>query len=494
MHERVGREHRVDAPTSRDTASEATLATELLNVIRLLRRRALLGLAIVGAALGAGLLYTMLFPPSYSATTILLSDPRQQRVVNSDLVLGGIGADVAAVESQVELLRSTDMARRVIAELALDQDPEFESRPGLLGALRPEEPHAIKEAKTIERFLRKLRVARRGLTYVLEVRFTSRDPEQAARIANMVSDFYVADQVTTKETATNEAAEWVRSRIDELSRRASESEQAVADFKAKHNIIDVGSPGSGQTLARLEMDRLNQQLVSAEADAATANAKVHQIERVLKSKGHIEELPDVLSSVAIQNLRRELARVLSREASMDSVLGPRHPALIQVREQKDRIQTEIRDEARRVLAAARSERDAALGKVGQLNASLNRMKKESVATDQVNVELHQLQRVANADRELHDQFLTRAKELSEQRDIQTPDARIIARALPPVRPTFPSPSIILLLALTGGLVAAFGTILVLDRIFGEGRRKHAASDTVSDFQWDTPHPKTTARS
>src|SRR5688572_12775996 len=65
----------------------------------------LIGAAVMGVVLVAiGLM--IFLPPKYTASTAVLLDPREQQVTASQTVLPGIGSDVAAVESQVELVQS----------------------------------------------------------------------------------------------------------------------------------------------------------------------------------------------------------------------------------------------------------------------------------------------------------------------------------------------------------------------------------------------------
>ena len=108
---------------------------DLHRLMRLLRWHMRTIAALVAVmVVGAGVVLAIL-PPKYKAVTVVLVDPRQPRVTASEAVLSGIGADAAAVESQVELIQSSALGKRVIARLALDQDPEFANR-SLLDALR----------------------------------------------------------------------------------------------------------------------------------------------------------------------------------------------------------------------------------------------------------------------------------------------------------------------------------------------------------------------
>jgi uncharacterized protein involved in exopolysaccharide biosynthesis len=112
--------------TPNDTASDSGPgALDLRGFLRVLRWRYkwIAALAILAVTITAATL--VLMPAKYKASTIVLLDPRQPRVTNSEAVLSGIGSDAAAVESQVELIQSSALAEKVIAALNLSTDPEF---------------------------------------------------------------------------------------------------------------------------------------------------------------------------------------------------------------------------------------------------------------------------------------------------------------------------------------------------------------------------------
>src|SRR5262245_39133113 len=113
-------EPQYDLNSERDAKSRG--AFELDKLWLLLRWRAKLIVAVTMVTFMAVSLALTVLTPSYRATTIVLVDPRQPRVTNSE-VITGIGADAAAVESQVEIIESSALARKVIERLDLGTDP-----------------------------------------------------------------------------------------------------------------------------------------------------------------------------------------------------------------------------------------------------------------------------------------------------------------------------------------------------------------------------------
>src|SRR5580704_10032829 len=106
----VGRDRR------RDARDEAGLL-DLRGLWLILRWRAWLIASVTLAAVAATACALVVLAPKYNATTVVLVDPRQPQITNTQAVLPGIGADAAAVESQVELIESTALAMKVIGSL-----------------------------------------------------------------------------------------------------------------------------------------------------------------------------------------------------------------------------------------------------------------------------------------------------------------------------------------------------------------------------------------
>ncbi|MGA2129110.1 MAG: Wzz/FepE/Etk N-terminal domain-containing protein, partial [Xanthobacteraceae bacterium] len=168
---------------------------DLVEIIAFLKssRRAIGGWAIFAVTLA--LVYSFTTAPEYTAIASLILDTRKIQLFKSDSVVGDNAMDAGQVESQVEVLRSENIAIAVIRDLRLTQDPEFVNpQPGLLltviralfsinddGRAKSE---FEKERSAVNVFRGNLTVRRIGLTYVLEISYRSLDPEKAARVAN----------------------------------------------------------------------------------------------------------------------------------------------------------------------------------------------------------------------------------------------------------------------------------------------------------------------
>ena len=274
---------------------------------------------------------TIVLPAKYKATTIVLVDPRQPRVTNSEAVISGIGSDAAAVESQVELIESSSLARKVVARLGLDQDSDFVA-PSLLERLTEALlPAAAQDSQNVadrnvsrlvSRFQKNLSVRRRGLTYVLEISFSSTDPVKAARISGAVAEAYLDDQRSAKTDITTRASGWLGDRIGEMRDRVRTSEQAVAAYKSGNNIVDVTQ---GNRLLNRQTEDLTQQLALARTRTADARARFERVQQAAKQSGDPAALNESLQSQVIANLRSQYAETARVDAEYNAPLQAKYP-------------------------------------------------------------------------------------------------------------------------------------------------------------------------
>ena len=83
------------------------------------------------------LLIGLTLTPRYTATTNVLLDPRKEKVFGADAIMPDLNLDTGNVDSQVSVIQSINLLRRVAEKQNLMQDAEFgrAGRQGLLSYL-----------------------------------------------------------------------------------------------------------------------------------------------------------------------------------------------------------------------------------------------------------------------------------------------------------------------------------------------------------------------
>jgi uncharacterized protein involved in exopolysaccharide biosynthesis/Mrp family chromosome partitioning ATPase len=258
------------------------------------RHRTIIYSSVIACALA--LAYLLLAGSYYTASTWLMTDTRRS---HSPSVPGDAAVDPAVIESQIETVRSQKIAFAVINRLNLQNDPEF-IQSGFLsrvleaikfGGKNGASSTAI-QRRTLDSFERALKVNQINRSYVAEIRFTSTDPEKAARVANAVAESYIEDQLEARTSGATRAAAWIERRLDELRRQANEAVSALEGFRRENRI---GSDSDAHLDAAQRAT-----LRSLDAAAASARQSYDTFQNLTRySKDVQQQLPPVTEARAL---------------------------------------------------------------------------------------------------------------------------------------------------------------------------------------------------
>ena len=409
------------------------------------------GRRILHIALGCfvvGTIVLLLIPVRFAATPLVVVDPREPRVTADQDVLPGIGQDAAALQSLIEIAKSDGFLRPLIRQLKVSSDDDIAAG-------------QTDEARLLEKFRSHLDISRRGLTYVIGITFTSNRPQQAAYYANAVAEAFVANQGRVRTDATDEAADWLNSRLKTLNERLRTSEDAVAAFRLEHKIINAGKDSTTQ---QLRVTELTQQVSTARVRTEEARARYEQAQRDLKANVDGPVKQDLLST-----LRAHRSALNDQIAQKRAVYGDRHPDLMISLSQLNDLNRQIEVERKKNIDTAKSEYEAQLEQQKSLETQLRAIESQMLADGQALVRLQELQRDADANRNIYEQFLSRFKATNEQRLLQSSQTKIASPAIPPLRPTRPPLSLLLAALAIASILMAIAIVAVMRSGSGKSR-------------------------
>ena len=417
--------------------------------------------------------------PRYTAETLVMIDNRGSNIVNFESVFPGLSLDDGAIASEIEIIKSRDLAEQVIDYLNLYDDPEFNTalRPkGMLAEtfqLKRYIPQALQDTfgsgsgsgksaevlqkarekiRTVDTFMKGLVVSRKGSSRVISIEYTSENSAMAAKIVNTIADLYISGQLENKFEATRSATKWLNERVEPLRKKVRESETAIEQYRQRSGLTE----SKGITLNSQQMAELSSQLIIAQTDYSAAQARLRRINQLMTTPGGAESAPEVLNSSLIQSLRVQEAELERRFGELSTELGERHPTMIQLRAELTDLQAKIRSEVKKIVSGIRNEAEIARVRKASLEASLNALKDLDADNNKAMVGLHSLEREAEADQKLLEVLLSRLKETTSQESIGNfqPDARVISFGIAPLAPSHPKKVPILVLMLLASTIVA----------------------------------------
>lgn len=440
-----------------------TDALDLRTIVDLLRRRGAFILLVTALALVAAGVAILAIKPVYSATALVLVDPNTKNLLDPTVPSGGSGFDSLRVDSEVELVKSEITLLAVAEELSLVADPEFGLRLGLhdrlLALLRLAQPRLPDGREARAAVLGNLRdsvvVQRRGLTFLIAVSARSERPEFAAAIANAVSRIYIAQQLEVKVASMLASADVVKRRIAEASAALTQSERALDAF-VDQNIVRIG-----EAAGRTDLLQLRNEISALETIHAQSSSAAEQLDGSLAHRDWAAVAAN-LGDQAVASLERQRLALLGDVA--DAAEGSK--TAIDLRAQLAALETQLESATARSLAGLRQEIASTQGRVSDLRTHLRSSILESDLPSEVLTGIYQLQQTSEIARSQYQALLTRQNDLDTQAYLEVADSRLVTEATPPDLPSFPKPSLVLLLAGLVGLGIGIALAFLIEHFVG----------------------------
>lgn len=465
-------------------------------LISILRRRTRLLLVVMTAIPVLTAIYVSALDKQYSASSRLLIEGQRERVLGIEAMIPSLTGDSNTVQTEAEYIASREIAIRTVEALGLTGDPEFNRQldeaarrhwaegirnslpeplarildPPLQWLLRDQDgtdPSATgaetTEADTLalvtDEYLDRLSVEASRLARVITIRFRSTDPETAARVANGVADNYLRDIRERRETALRRASVFLTDRVSGLRQNVIDAERKHEQFRRDNGLVESG----GATLLLQQITHLNEQLIAAGTDRATAEARFSQVRTLSATAGGLESLDGSLRSDVVAALRTQETELRRRIAELQAQFQPRYPALVQARDQLADVQRLIGAEVDRIAQSLRNEVQIARVREANLAEAIGRLQAKLESQTDAEVTLRSLESEVQASRDLYELILTRLKETDVQDEsVNAPEARVISRAVTPQEAVSPRRGVAVLASVLGAMVVGCFLVLIIE--------------------------------
>ncbi len=431
------------------------------------KKTKILGITLLAAATAFAVVNAM--TPRYRSESRLLLETRENVFLRAEADKNGgdrTTIDPEAVTSQTQLVLSRDLAREVIKKEKLADNPEFDSALGgpsvlkvvlsLFGIVR--DPAAMtKEERTLESYYDRLSVYAVEKSRVIVVDFLSANPDLAARVANTIAETYLKMQQTSKQDQTRAAGDWLAGEIANLRTKVADSEAKVEAYRTKSNLY-VGSNNS--SLPNQQLTEINSQISAARGQKADLEARARQLRELIRSGKPIES-SDIANSESMRRLIEQRNALRSQLAEQSTTLLDQHPRIKELKAQIAEVEQEIRSEGERLAAQLDNDARVAGDRLETLTASLNTVKKQASQTNEQDVQLRALEREAKTERDLLESYLAKYREATARDNINAapPEARIISRASPAIKPDYPKKLPTVLIAAFAAFALSAGFIV-----------------------------------
>jgi capsular exopolysaccharide synthesis family protein len=436
------------------------------------RKWSILGLVILVAVIATLVVFSL--RPSFRSTATVMIEQGKSKVVSIEEVYSAIGGNREYYQTQVEIIKSRELARKTVERLKIATHPDYDPRQDTesLGLstvtdwFKTKEPSAEDSIikRVVDRFVKDLQVQPVRNSQLVQISFTAFDKELAAKVPNTLAEIYIESDLEAKVAMTQKAGAWLNERLSGLKEKVNESERSLQDFRDRERIVDA--KGVAMSGAAKALEEATSNLVSVRAKRAEAESLYNQVQAVRQGKttAGYDSIPAVLRHPTVQKFKEQEADAERKVADASKRYGPEHPRMQQANAELNAARDNTKRQVEIVVAGVAKEYEVAKANEDALQRALGQSKSEIQGLNRKEFQLGVLEREAQSNRQLYDLFLNRFKETNVASDLQSTVARIVDPATVQNAPYAPKKVQIVSIAAAVALLVGVMMALLLDRI------------------------------
>lgn len=440
-------------------------------------------LAVVGSLLASCLIYCLVSPKVYeaSARVALRGSPMSELAIDrsGSANSGSFASGQVQLETLANVFRSDELAWKVIADLKLYQAP------GMRGtfarrfpSFNSKQPSPDARGYLLDQFQRDLTVKTIPRTLVLQIQFRSQDSALSAAVVNGLIEAYAGRQKEERVEATHASDVWLNGQLGELKARVDRENQQLADFQKQHGILNIpeilanGQPTEIEHTAQLsEVDALSRELVSASTDRILLEAEYHAAasgdpEMVLASDAKLQAEGGFASSL-LQQLRARRSDLEQEETQLRIEHGPNFPRVVEIRNQMQDLDAQIKAEDAKLVERFRSAWKTAADREQLLRQHLGDATGAGMKLNEAVLKYAVMRQEANATHDVYLRVMQQAEEAGLAAASYGSDVSVIDYARQPVKAATPDLPLFMAITLFVSLWIALAVVLLRRSLRGQ---------------------------
>lgn len=405
-------------------------------------------LAVVGTllfVLASVVALSLLLPPKYKATAALLIDSKSPDPILGALLPGQMTA--AYMATQLDIIQSDRVARRVVTMLKIDESPTAQQQ-----WLEETEGKGSIQNYYATLLADRLDVKPSKESNVVNISYKSSEPQFAAVIANAFAQAYIDTNVELKADPAKQYAGWFDERTKGLRQQLEVAQGKLTAYQRANGIVNADERLDTESF---RLQELSTQLVAIQALRTESQSRQAQA-------GNTDVLPEVLQSGLVQGMRADIARQEAKLKDLSSQYGPNHPQVLRAVAEGQALRAKLDAEIKRVAGGVGTNAKVNIQRESEIRASLDAQKKKVLEIKKQRDELTVLQREVENAQKAYDLTAQRLVQTSLESQTQQTNVAVLNPAVEPIDPSFPKWPLNIAIALTVGLMFGVGLALFLE--------------------------------
>jgi len=428
--------------------------------------------------------YSFLAAPKYKSTATLLIEEGSSRLLSIEDEFGFRQQPYSSVymdtmvNTQINILQSRSLAKRVAEKMNLLSRPEFggeeKDKDSVMASIKDfvtlkwlrkndskkqGNPFHLRDpyAEVVKTLHMSLDVSPVRSTKLVAVSYTSKSPVLASDIVNTFAEEFIVFSIEKRYESTQQASDFLSEQIADLREDLAAKEKELQQYGQESEIFYLDESESS---AIEKFADLNKAYTQAQINRINAEAKYRELRSL-----EVDSLPQFVENKMIQDLKTDYTRLRTEYEEKTKVYKPSYPEMIKLKARVDSLRDELAGEIQKAVDVAESEYRSALNNERSLKGLLD-TQKQDVGEMKSNAILYNSLRIeVENKRNLLNSLVERQNETyvsSRLGGLKSTNISIIDEGAVPEDPVSPKKKLNLILALLMGVFGGVGLCFVFE--------------------------------
>jgi len=437
---------------------------ELVRLLKVVWSHKFLVLAITAACAIFGFVIAEMETPMFkSHATVELLGINQNflnlREVDPHAASSGESGTDAYISTEIELLRSEALIRKVVEKLDMPHRPAAKSgaATAIKSAFRLHKDSSGTPSVNalVQRALSNLTVEQVKSSNLLEISYSDPDPKTAADFINTLIEQAVQTNIDDRWNLSARVGTLLSKQVQLLRQRMEKAANELQAYSRESGLVYTDEKNN---LAETHLSQIEAELAQAQNDRIQKESQYK-----LAKAADPESLPQVLDNGPLRQYSIHLAELNRQYADLLSTRTPENAKVIRVKAQIDALKTTMEQERKNILDRIANEYNTAKQREAMLNNVYRQQASDVSDQAAKTVRYETLKREVDTTRDLYEAMLKRVNDAEMVSAIRASDIRPVDTALPPAAPHTPNKPLLAGIGMMSGLLIGLTAVFVKEQ-------------------------------
>lgn len=380
--------------------------------------------------------------PIYSATARIQIDRESGNPLNMKDALSLEAREQDYLQTQYKNLQSRTLVANVVKALKLDKDPRYAQSMDPVAAVQKD-----------------ITIVPIRLSRLVDVRVEHSDRKMATKIANMLAETFIEQNLHQKVNSSFEAVTWLKTQVEDAENKVSRAEADLHAYRTANNEVSLED---AENIVRQGLVQAQTELSKARAEAAQARQAMIEVQRLIDNGEPIETIPAVAMNPTVQRIRQEIDVELANLAALLKRYREKYPRVKEARSRLAALQDSLSSECDKQVQTVRNNA-AILSKNEETLVTLVKAEEQKqLKLNALKIEYDIKKRLAENNKAIHSNVLMRMKETELLSRMTSNNMRIVDAAVEPLKPVKPRVALTVAAGVVGGMVLSLALALFVN--------------------------------